>query len=537
MKKGPLIIIIILIFILSIAVRYWPVLHKDYSCSIGVVELILARNLSLTDEYKITDEKDIILSSSLIKERGVPSNRENKLTPVLYSKIFDIFGFNQNTPLYISLFFYALTTVLLFLLVLKLFNLKLALIFVGIDIFMPFVLSGAIWFGAYEWAMFFFVIALLIYLWKEKPGNWRLLLSGLFFGLAALARNAFLISFIPFVFYDFYFNFVYKKNWKKVRLWLSPAIKRIFIFALPVILLWGGYMVHNYLEGTAIIHLTHGDLGYDGHLFRDSYTYHFDKDNYIKEIQGTSDGERISYLKKYDYDISWKQHLTIYFYSIKYYLSVLFRQPTIGGPLMIFLLILGAIYLFKTRKHLLALIAFWFVILFFILIFVFETSNEVHFLEIRFPLVLLISLGIYWTASWLRQAIKSRGAYYWLIVGVFLVLFIHLIQSDKWLFHEKYLYSGMSENLSMVESVNKSDIKIEPSDVIAAGGSSAFILNYYTDFSYIYFSPDTIKKLLKENKLQWAFDQFGVTRVVNYSRNLTEEIIRATNTESLGFSP
>ena len=531
MQKKYLIIITIAIFILALGVRYYPVFHKGYSCNIDTTNLILARNLSLIGEYKIVDEKDIVLSSSLIKKRGADSNAGNGLTPILYSKVFDIFGFNRNSPLYISLLLYSFITVLLFLLILKLFNFKIALIFVGIDILIPFVLAAAIHPGFYEWATLFFIIAILIYLWK-KPGIGRLLLSGLFFGLAVLARNAFLISFIPFVVYDWYTNFIYKKDWRKFKLWLWPAIKRVFIFALPVILLWGGFMIQDYLGGRANRYLSQGDVGYDGHLFRDPYTYHFNKDNYIEEIQDSANGETITYLKAYDYDITWKQHLAMYFYSIKYYLNSFFRQPTIGGPLIIFFLILGVIYLFKFRKSLLNLLILWIGILFFILIFVFKTSNEAHFLEVRFPLILLISIGIYWTLKWLSEVIKDKKTYYLLITGLLLVLFVHLFQSDKWMFHENYLYSGIEEKVNLVDTIKKSTVNIGTDDVIAISKDPLF-LNYYTDYNYIYFNPETIKELLKENKLQWAFDQFGVTKIIGYNNTLTQEIIQNTKVKTI----
>jgi hypothetical protein len=40
-----------------------------------------------------------------------------------------------------------------------------------------------------------------------------------------------------------------------------------------------------------------------------------------------------------------------------------------------------------------------------------------------------------------------------------------------------------------------------------------------------------VKKLLKENKLQWAFDQFGVTKIIGYDKELTDEIVKVTKIE------
>jgi hypothetical protein len=526
MKKKNLIILVILIFIVSVFVRYWPVFHKGYSYELGAVDLILARNLSFANKYSFEDEKNIVLSSFLVKEKGIPAAVSNQLTPIIYSKIFNAFGFNPKLSLYVSIFIYALTTVLLFLLVFKLFNLKLALIVAGVDIFMPFVLAGAIWSGFYEWAMLFFIIGILIYLWKEKPSIWRLLFGGLFFGLAALARNAFLISFVLFVVYDFYSNFIYKKDWKLFRLWLWPAIKRVFMFILPVVLLWGGFMIHDYSGGRTNPYLNQAERAYNVHLFTDPYTYHFEEKAFINEIKDTAQGDEVNALISYGYLNSWRTKIKMHFVSLKHYITGFVRQPLMGGSLIIFFLILGAIFLYKKNKQFLILSVLWIVLLFLVLIGL-RTSNEDHFLEIRFPLVLLISLGVFWTLDWLKQAIKDKKTYILLAGAILLVLLFHFIQSDKWMFHENYLYTGTEERVDLVDVIKKDAVNIGVNDVLAVP-QDPFFLNYYTNYNYIYFNPKTIEKLLDENKLQWAFEQFGVTHVAGFGELLNGEILDAT---------
>jgi len=518
-------LLIVFIFCFSIAVRYWPIYHKGFSWSISADNLILARNLSFANQYSIENNKNIILSSLMVKE-GIPASTSNRLTPLIYSKIFKVLGFSINLPLYFSLIIYAITTILLFLLVLKIFNLWAALIFAGIDIFMPFVLSGSNWFGFYEWGMLFFIIGISIYLWKEKPGTWRLLFGGLFFGLASLARNAFLISFIPFVIYDFYSNFIYKKEWKLIKQWLWPAIKRSFVFVLPVILLFGGFMFHDYSEGRTNPYLNQVERVYNVHLFTDPYTYHFEEEAFINQIKETAQGDEVNALISYGYIHSLKARIKMHFVSFKHYITGFVRQPLMGGSLIILFLVLGAIFLYKKNKKLFVLPILWIILLFLILIGL-RTSNEDHFLEIRFPLILLISLGVFWTLDWLKQAIKDRKTYILLAGAILLVLLFHFIQSDKWMFHENYLYSGIEGEVNTVNIIKKSTTNIGAKDVIATPQNPEF-LNYYTDHNYIYFNPETIKKLLKENKLQWAFEQFGVTHVAGFGELLNGEILDAT---------
>jgi len=42
-----------------------------------------------------------------------------------------------------------------------------------------------------------------------------------------------------------------------------------------------------------------------------------------------------------------------------------------------------------------------------------------------------------------------------------------------------------------------------------------------------------ITKLLDQNNLSWAFEQFGVTKIIGFDDNLTEEIVRQTGIKSL----
>jgi len=528
MKKKYLIIIFI-IFIVSTAVRYWPVFHKGFSYNITFENLILARNLSLTGEYKIDNEKNVILSSETIKEKGIESKIGNKGVSILYSKVFDFFGFNQKIPLYVSLFLYGIVSVLLFLLVLKLFNIWVALIFGFIDIFSPLVLQHSITAGFYEWGILFLTIALLIYLWKEKPNLIKLFLVGLFLALASLARNSFAIIPIVFVVYDF---------------WNNKSIKRAAIFILPILIVGIAYLgpdlvkkgtIENYYANYFYVVNSQETTNDYLHVFPDSYTWYFERDAYIKSVEGTTNYDYIQYFSQYGYPVSLKNKILMYWASIKSYPKGLFVQTTIGGPFLIFLLVLGGFYLNEKNKKLLRLFVLWTGFLYMFLIIA-KSNHWGHFISLQLPLFLLISLGIYWIIGLiLKQNIRLRFKYL-LVFGFVFVLFIHLVQSDKWVFHENYLYTNVEQILALVDSVEKAkDTMDKKTDVIAVGfqTQAATVINWYTDFSSVYFDSETVKKLLKEKKLQWAFDQFGVTKVIGYDKELSEEMVKATNAEAI----
>jgi hypothetical protein len=521
MKKKYLILIIILIFIVSVAVRYWPVYHKGFSYSIEADNLILARNLSLTGEYKIDNEKNVVLSSKIVKEEGIQSKFGNKLTPILYGKIFGLFGFDRNIPLYVSLILYGIVSVLLFLLVLKLFNIWVALIFSFIEVFSPLVVQYATRAGSYEWAVLFLVIALLFYLWKEKPNLFRLFLAGLFFALASLTRNSFLI--LPFVFliYDF---------------WKNKSFKRIIVLVLPLFVLWGIYLGPSFIEkgeiDNAYINSQETTSAYM-HIFPDPYTWHFERDVYVESVQGITNYDYSQFLLKYGYPISFKNKVLMYWASIKSYPKGLFAQTTIGGPFLVFFMILGGVCLFGKKKELLQLFVLWAGFLYFFLI-VLKSNHWGHFMVLQLPLFLLISLGIYWMIQFiLKQNFRNYFKYFF-ILGFIFILFLHLVQSDKWMLHERYENSNMEQTLVLVEAVKGKKQNIDKGiDIIAVGlqNPAASVLNYYTDFSCVYFDANTVKKLLKENKLQWAFDQFGVTKIIGYDKELTDEIVKVTKIE------
>ena len=515
-SKWIIILVLIFIFLLSLAVRYQPIWHKGYPSDVNANSLILARNLSLTGEYSLEDEKNIILSSDLIKAKGVDSNYPNKLTSVLGRYIFDFFGFNQEFPIHVSLLVFALTNVLLFLLILKLFNFYLAFLFSLFDIFMPFVIRGSSIAGFYEWAMLFFVAALLIYLTGKKKGFFKLFFSGLFFGLAFLARNAFLFSFVPFLIYDF---------------WKNRSYKRVIVFFLSFVLVLGTYSVFNLPDASSNLYFStffgKSDIGYEGHLFPDPYTYHFEKEEFIKSIESPT-GEQILFLQKYEGSVNLSQKISSYFNSFKFYVREVFRIINLGGVLILFLLILGATYLYKKKNPLLKLFYIW-IGIWFISLIVLKTSNWDHFLEIRFPIVLLVSLGVYWISKFIwGLGIKDKFKYLWIIIFV-LTITLHFVEANRWTFHEIYNTSRMDNVLKMVEVVKQKQNN-QQHDVIGVGSSqkAADVLNYYTDQSVIYFSPQTVEKLLSENRLDWAFEQFGITHVIGYDSELNREIINQT---------
>jgi len=513
MKKN-IVLIVIILFLLSLVVHFYPVFKKGYSFDPLGGHLILARNFALTGQLEIESEKNIYLSPERIEQEGIYCNWGNKLTPYIYGWVFKIFGFNQNLPLYLTLIVWSLSGVILFLIVLRLFNLKVAFVFGLIDIFIPVFVQGSLMAGFYEWAVLFFSLGLLFYLWPKKEkekSNWlSLVLASLFFGLAALARNVFLFSFIPFIIYDF---------------WQKKSYKRIIIFILPFVILWGIYLVPGYLAGLPNAYLSSQDTSFNhyGHLFPDPYTFHFEKEQYLESVLGDYHVDFSEYFLKYGYPVGFMDRLKLYLESVLFYPIEISKINVLGGPLILLLLITGLVYLYRERKGLFKLFVLWGIVWYFLLV-IMTTNNWDHFMELRLPLALLIALGVVWLSGHVKKLP-------FILACIFLVF--HFGLANKWMLHEEY-------NTSKADVINELAVKIDQAqldkknDVVAVNIHPVLQgLNYYTDQNVIYFNSQTVERLLEENRLSEAFEQFGVTKIIGFDSDLSHRIINQTNLDSL----
>ena len=127
------------VFVLATAVWSAPILFKGYNPYGPSDGALLARNFYQSDFYSTNDNLDITLSSNLVKDQGVLSAKGNKLTPLLYSKIFNLIGLPGTDSLFfLSILLRSLTLLIFTGLILYLFNFKTAGIFSLNYIFLPF---------------------------------------------------------------------------------------------------------------------------------------------------------------------------------------------------------------------------------------------------------------------------------------------------------------------------------------------------------------------------------------------------------------
>jgi len=524
-KKKYIILFALGIFILSLGVRLYPSLHRDNFYAATINLLGISKNLAISGQYSTDNEKSVVLAPGKIPEEGVRSHIGNNLTTLFYGEIFKFSGFKPEIPFYLSIVLFAVSNVLLFLLVLRLFNIKLALLVSVLDIFMPFVSQGANKSGYYEFAMVFLFIAFLFYLDKNRvTSKARLVLTGLFFGLAAVCRNAFFVSFVPLVIFDFY----------KER-----SMKRLVLLVLPFVILAGIFWAPAYLNVTNdyTYMLFSERTRFDGHIFPDPYTFHFEKDEHLQALGYLDEPDNESFMEQYGVKTPMRYKLYSYYFSAKYYITRSFRLINFGGPLMLLIIVLGAVALYRRRKDLVKFFLLWIGFLYFVLI-VLKTNNWDHFLEIRFPLVLLAGVGVYWIVIKISGGIKDKRLKYLAIGFILLGVVSHLFYANKWLFHDLYRNSFLEKTpmfSQVIEEAGVGEAGVGEDDVIAMSYEyqGAYYLNYYTGKSFIYFDSETISRLLTQGKLGEAFDFYGVTVMLGSNQEQLEEIQEQTKVRTI----
>lgn len=502
----------VVIFIASLAASYYPIYKKGYALGSDFLNLSEARNYATAGTYKYESSNGIFLSADRAVGEGKETGISNPLTPIIYGKIFKYFGFNSPLiPVYVSLILAALFNVIIFLLITQLFNVTVGFSSALIMSFMPVRILGALLSGSYEFAMIFFAGALLLFFDSKKlfkTNLWRLGSSSILFALAALARNAFLVSFVPFVMYDFYKN----RSWK-----------RSLIFILPFLIIFGSTLTKYSPLGVPngyVSDINSQPFSQIGHVYNDPYSLYYDND-FINNLRSQERVGRVTFhfFSQWGYDVSWSERISAYGDSAKYYLIHVFDLTNYGGPLIILIMLLGAFWLYKNKKEMLWFFGVWFIIWLGGLIY-FITGNWDHFLEIIFIAAVLVGLGIYQ----LLEIFKTTSIKQYALAGIILAFIIgHLAYADKWELYDAYRSSYFGAALNMVEKEGK-DIK--NTGVIAVGPHPTFAYAFYylTNHDVIYFNPDTIAELIKNKKLKKAFDIYKVESAFGYSSDLSNQI-------------
>lgn len=540
MRKFSEVVIIILIFFLALFIWNSPAMFKGYGFTYFTPDQSLTRNLLKTGKFSIENKKNVMLTSSKISEEGEISSRGNKLNPIISSYIYRVTGLpEQNEAIFICSVIHSLALLFFALTVKKLFGNKEAILFSLVYIFLP-----VIWLTAqtpifYEFSLFFLALAMFLYFnAASKPYKHFLInyiLVGIFLGLSFLSRDA-ISLFAPGFFIWLFFN-----N-KKAIIPIFSSLIIIFItfYSLSSFLMSAPFNNNQHLTFFSLEAKVakYSDFGFYGHLYPDPYTFHYNRALFLKDIKETSklnDLESINISKSLknigESKISIGQKIKLIPILLIKHISRLFSLEDIGGPFISLFIILGLWYLYAKKDKLWQLSILWIGSVVFILSFIIFAQRQ-HMMDFGFILAVLISLGIIKFVDIISlKDVRIKASHITFLITA--VVIYQFILSAHIALSRSYDNSNFLKLRAYGDEISSN--KVFASDIIATplNSSSIDTLNYLTDKSIIKFDNETIVKLLEENKIDWAFKEFGVTKIIGFSPELTAAILEKSDVKNI----
>jgi hypothetical protein len=197
-------------------------------------------------------------------------------------------------------------------------------------------------------------------------------------------------------------------------------------------------------------------------------------------------------------------------------------------------MLIGFIELKKSDKGIYRLLLLWLVSAPLVISYIVLAIRN-HLMDFGFAIAALVSLGLIGLSKLISSSYYS-DKYLKIICFVLVALTVYnLVLTNHVNFGRAY---DNNANLSLQFLADKIDEAKLPNDAVLAVGvrNGHPVLNYLTDKSVVYFNPDTIKDLIKENKLQDAFDKFGVRFIIGYDKELSDLIIKNSKVQNISNS-
>ncbi|MFH1030669.1 MAG: hypothetical protein V1770_05420 [bacterium] len=585
MKLYKQLIIFIAIFLLAILVWNSAVLFKGYGFSDFTPDQSLSRNLLETGKFSIENRKNVMLGSERIAKEGEISSRGNSLNPILSAYIYKFTELpNQTKAIFISSVINALALLFFGLTVRKIYGIYEAVVFSSVYIFLP-----VIWITTqtpifYEFSLFFMALALFFYFSADSARNCptessnsslrhadltelrgknlifslnqmlrnlfrftnepsiskhatlEYILTGVFLALSFLARDA-MALFAP-----AFFIWLLLNN-KKAILPIFSSLAAVILFFTIAMSMFTGKGINNNQHLTffnlSAENSPYSDFGFYGHLYPDPYTFHFEKDEFLEAAKEriksggmASIDQSKSLANVGEAKISILQRIQLSIILLLKHISRFVSLEDVGGPFVTLFLLFGLWHVRSRKNKLWQFSLLWIGSVIFLLSFVVLAQRQ-HMMDFGFILALLIGLGIIEFAELLKKALnfKMKASY---IVGLLSIAFIYqFVLTAHIAFSRAYDNSNLPRLKAYAEAIT--DANVSDSDVIAVGLNSVSIntLNYLANKSLVKFDSRTVEKLLDENKLKNAFDEFGITQILGFTPELTEKISRQANVKTI----
>ena len=544
MKKfGLTILFLVIIFAIGFSVWYSPVVFKGYA-PYKISEFIpIAKNIYKTSALSLESKQNVFLASSIIKEKGEIAAAGNKLTAYLYAQLFKITGLlNPNGLILFSILINCATLLIFAFIILRLFGFKIAGLFSFTYILAPFNWMQVYSLGSYEFAAFFLSLFFLFFvLGRGRRSEIAFAFaSGFFLALAALSREVFflLILIIP-----VYFWFSQKR--KLIIYFLIPVVLILSIFYFPALIKEGGG--NNYTRHFFTNYDKKGqffDFNFYSHLYPDAYTYHFERDEFLKDynkkIENAGFLESLE-MKKVLVNLgerSMRMHERFFLggFLLFSHLSRFVSLELVGGPFVLFFSLMGLFYLKEKDKQLYKFSIYWVLGTIFLLSFVVLVSRS-HLKDFGWLIPFLVALGVFYLLETFKEKLNfSKNKNIAFSVFLSFVFLYSLLTADHVVFGKLYDEPMSLKMESYAREIKKANIS--DGDIVVLGLNSKEIvtLSYLTDKSMVVFFPKTIEKLIEQNKLKEVFDDFGVRYILGYSDNISSDILGQVNVFNIASS-
>jgi len=545
--KKPILIFLFLlvIFISSVVVWYSPILFKGFVPYKICPSINTARNISAAGSFLLESNLNVVLASSLVAEQGEISSLGSKFTAFSYSGIQNVFGsFSPQELIFTNLILRAVALLLFTILVSNLFNRKIGLLFALVYIFLPFNWRASYSIGSYEFALIFIALFFLFYFQAEKKNIQKYarffwILASVFLAGAVLSKECFIL--IPAFLVLF---LLWKKRKEALIFIIIPFILLMSVFWLPSFI--RGSIYFSVLTGIPIEKSASTDFSFYGHFYPDPYTYHFNKDAFLKENlekynQGTFSVENIEKSKIMENigvkKISFLERLKVSLTISSRHVFRFFSLEDVGGPFVFLLILLGLYSLRQKNRYLYQFFVCWVFSAVFLLSFIVLATRS-HLVDFNWAIALMITLGIF---TVIRMVSKYFGLkkkkIIWIQILVFGAVLYNFILANHVLLGR--VYDDISVLRMEAYSQLIKPLDIDDKEVIAldVDGDRIYHLNYLTDKSLVIFRAKTIKDLIEENKLESALEKFNVRYVIGYSDDLSKKIVEQSNIVNIGSGP
>lgn len=537
---------LLVIFTAASFIWYSPVLFKGYPAqnidSEGVITI--ARNYSQYGVLGYENDLNVVLAPNLVKASANPTSLGNKLTIFSYATIFKLFGqLDWDKVVIAAIIIHALALMFFNITIFYLFGLEVSIIFSLIYIFLPINWQTVYFVGSYEFALLFFsFFTVLFFCFRNYKSKWPfLILAGIFLALSGLAREAMFLSFPVILLW----------------LWFNKKTKEIFLIFIPVILLLVVFWLPNFLNGssdyfklfvtTQTKEKSHSDFHFYSHIYPDPYTYYFDNQSILNPTPDNINSANSGWLYnigrlKSEANLGIAQvnifeRLMVGTTNLARQISKYLSLEDVGGPLIFLIMILGLYQLKNKSREIYFLFISLLIGIPLILSYV-VLGRRSHIMDLGWVIASLIALALVSLKPLLKnyyQLFKSANLLYWLIIAL---VFYNLILANHVYWGRAYDSTKYLEIKYLANQVNNYPTKIDDSDVIAVADYGLHpALNYLSNKSVILFNPVTIAKLINNNGLQKAFDDFGVKYIVGYDQELSESIIKNSSVINISNWP